>query len=110
MDGNVCWPVGSFKSKKTERIPEVPGEDQMLHGSYPEAKILLDSKRSKHNQLLQYKKMLRKMPIHERVSLEREKNVLLIWEKRNRWALLHFVAIYLINDGNLKRDQRMGKI
>jgi hypothetical protein len=33
---------------------------------------------------LEYKKMLRQMPIHERISMEREKNVLLNWEKRNR--------------------------
>ncbi|KAF0695419.1 Aste57867_13768 [Aphanomyces stellatus] len=35
-------------------------------------------------QMIEYKKMLRAMPIHERISMEREKKVLLIWETRNR--------------------------
>ncbi|KDO24735.1 hypothetical protein SPRG_10269 [Saprolegnia parasitica CBS 223.65] len=35
-------------------------------------------------QLIEYKKKLRQMPIHERIAMAREKNVLLIWEKRNR--------------------------
>ncbi|KAH9130520.1 hypothetical protein LEN26_008448 [Aphanomyces euteiches] len=38
----------------------------------------------KTQQMKEYKKMLRSMPIHERISMEREKKVLLIWETRNR--------------------------
>ncbi|ETW09682.1 hypothetical protein H310_00195 [Aphanomyces invadans] len=38
--------------------------------------------------LKEYKKMLRAKPIHERISMEREKNVLLVWETRNReWEM-----------------------
>ncbi|ETV80358.1 hypothetical protein, variant [Aphanomyces astaci] len=67
-------------SLDSPHLPALPPESQATQPPNVGSSPGNNSKQA----LKEYKKMLRAMPIHERISMEREKNVLLIWETRNR--------------------------
>ncbi|RHY02833.1 hypothetical protein DYB36_002577 [Aphanomyces astaci] len=67
-------------SLDSPHLPALPPESQATEPPNVGSSPGNNSKQA----LKEYKKMLRAMPIHERISMEREKNVLLIWETRNR--------------------------
>ncbi|RLO06787.1 hypothetical protein DYB28_000077 [Aphanomyces astaci] len=72
-------------SLDSPHLPALPPESQATEPPNVGSSPGNNSKQA----LKEYKKMLRAMPIHERISMEREKNVLLIWETRNRYITSH---------------------